>query len=172
MTTRRQVPGFNNERSHVVSVLVRALVYSSIFVSIVLIYVPVQVLNRSGISGTDAAGPVQFVGLIIGSIGALVAVWSVITFAVHGKGTPAPFDPPRTLVTHGPYRFVRNPMYLGATLALAGVAIYGESFGIGVYTCLFAVAGHLFVVFYEEPNLSRTFGREYESYCRSVRRWF
>jgi len=39
-----------------------------------------------------------------------------------GKGTPAPFDPPRKLVIRGPYRFVRNPMYIGAGMTLAGAA--------------------------------------------------
>jgi protein-S-isoprenylcysteine O-methyltransferase Ste14 len=75
-------------------------------------------------------------------------------------------------VIQGPYRFVRNPMYLGAGLALAGAAIFFESFPLLGYAVLFLVATHLFVVSYEEPTLRRTFGPEYEGYCRRVGRWW
>jgi len=88
-----------------------------------------------------------------------------------GKGTPAPFDPPRKLVIRGPYRFVRNPMYIGAGMTLAGAALFYESLSIFIYTCLFFLITHLFVVLYEEPTLRRTFGDEYETYFHRVRRW-
>jgi protein-S-isoprenylcysteine O-methyltransferase Ste14 len=96
----------------------------------------------------------------------------VFTFVFIGKGTPAPFDPPRKLVIRGPYRFVRNPMYIGAGMTLAGAALYYESLSVFIYTCLFFLATHLFVVLYEEPTLRRTFGDEYEAYCDRVKRWW
>ena len=71
----------------------------------------------------------------------------------------------------GPYRFVRNPMYIGAGMTLAGAALYYESLSVFIYTGLFLFITHLFVVLYEEPTLRRTFGDEYETYCRSTRRW-
>ena len=64
----------------------------------------------------------QVAGMVIGAAGGMVALWCVLTFAVIGRGTPAPFAPPRRLVTRGPYRFVRNPMYIGIGLILAGAA--------------------------------------------------
>ena len=71
----------------------------------------------------------------------------------------------------GPYRFVRNPMYIGATLALIGAALFYNSFPLLVYAALFTGATHLLVVGYEEPALRETFGQKYESYCNRVRRW-
>src|SRR5450631_479492 len=81
-------------------------------------------------------------------------------------------DPPRRLVVRGPYRFVRNPMYISAGLALAGAALFYESLPLLGYIGLYFVATHLFVVWYEEPVLRHTFGQEYEAYCRRVRRWW
>ena len=113
----------------------------------------------------------QVAGMVIGAAGAAVALWCIFTFASVGRGTPAPFDPPRRLVRQGPYRFVRNPMYIGAGLALVGAALFYESSLVLGYAGLFFLAMHLFVVCYEEPALRRTFGQEYELYCCRVRRW-
>jgi protein-S-isoprenylcysteine O-methyltransferase Ste14 len=103
--------------------------------------------------------------------GAALAVWCILSFAFLGRGTPAPFDPPRRLVLRGPYRYVRNPMYLGAALALAGAALFYRSGALLAYTGAFLLVMHAFVVWYEEPTLRRTFGESYEAYRRQVRRW-
>ena len=103
--------------------------------------------------------------------GAALAIASVLTFAFLGKGTPAPFDPPRKLVIAGPYRWVRNPMYIGAGLVLLGAAMFYGSFGLALYTIVFWSMAHLFVLFYEEPILRKKFGSEYEAYTSSRRRW-
>jgi len=63
-------------------------------------------------------------------------------------------------------------MYIGAGLALAGAALFYESVSLLGYTVLFFLATHLFVVWYEEPTLRRTFGQGYETYCLQVRRWW
>ena len=105
------------------------------------------------------------------TIGTAIALWCVLMFVFIGKGTPAPFDPPRKLVIRGPYRFVRNPMYIGAGMTLAGAALFYESLSIFIYTGAFFLITHLFVVLYEEPTLRRIFGDEYEAYFRRVRRW-
>jgi protein-S-isoprenylcysteine O-methyltransferase Ste14 len=153
-------------------VLVRAVTYAALFIGLVLIYVPARLLSWSGMVGPAAIEGPQVVGMVIGAAGAVVALWCIFTFASIGRGTPAPFDPPRRLVIRGPYRFVRNPMYIGAGLALAGAALFYESLPLLGYTGLFFLATHLFVVWYEEPTLRRTFGQEYEAYCRQVRRWW
>src|SRR5262249_47099275 len=59
-------------------------------------------------------------GLALLVAGAAVAVWCIATFVVQGRGTPAPFDAPRRLVAIGPYRYARNPMYVGVGLLLFG----------------------------------------------------
>jgi protein-S-isoprenylcysteine O-methyltransferase Ste14 len=153
-------------------VLVRAVTYAALFIGLVLIYVPARLLSWSGIVRPVAIGVQQVAGMIIGAAGAAVVLWCIFTFASVGKGTPAPFDPPRRLVIQGPYRLVRNPIYIGAGLALAGAALFYESLPLLGYTGLFFLATHLFVVWYEEPVLRRAFGQEYEVYCGRVRRWW
>jgi protein-S-isoprenylcysteine O-methyltransferase Ste14 len=153
-------------------VFVRAVTYAALFIGLVLIYVPARLLSWSGIVRPAAIEVQQVAGMAIGAAGAAVALWCIFTFASIGRGTPAPFDPPRRLVIQGPYHFVRNPMYIGAGLALAGAALFYESFPLVGYTGLFLLAAHLFVVWYEEPALRRTFGQEYCAYCCQVRRWW
>jgi protein-S-isoprenylcysteine O-methyltransferase Ste14 len=152
-------------------VVVRAVVYAALFIGVVLVYLPGRFLAWSGIAERATTGAPQVAGMIIVAIGTALALWCVLTFVFIGKGTPAPFDPPRKLVVRGPYRFVRNPMYIGAGMTIAGAAVYYESLSILSYTCLFFLITHLFVVLYEEPTLRRTFGDEYEAYFRRVRRW-
>jgi protein-S-isoprenylcysteine O-methyltransferase Ste14 len=152
-------------------VLVRALIYSALFIGLVLVYAPARVMNWSGIVRPDIALP-QIIGMIVGTLGAIIALWCIFTFISIGKGTPAPFDPPRRLVTRGPYRFVRNPMYIGAGLALGGAALFYQSWKLLVYTLFLFLVTHLFVLLYEEPTLRRTFSQDYETYCARVRRWW
>jgi protein-S-isoprenylcysteine O-methyltransferase Ste14 len=153
-------------------VLARTLTYSALFIGLLLVYLPARLLSWSGIVRPPAIEAPQITGMVIGAAGAAVALWCIFTFAFIGRGTPAPFDPPRRLVIGGPYRFVRNPMYFGAGLALAGAALFYESLPLLGYVGFFLLITHLFVVWYEEPTLRRTFGQEYEAYCRQVRRWW
>jgi protein-S-isoprenylcysteine O-methyltransferase Ste14 len=155
-----------------VFVLARAVTYAALFIGLVLVYLPARLVSWSGIVRPGALGVQQVAGIAAGAAGAAVALWCVLTFALTGRGTPAPFDPPRRLVIQGPYRFVRNPMYLGAALALASAALFYGSLPLLGYTGFFLVATHLFVVGYEEPTLGRTFGQAYERYCRKVGRWW
>jgi protein-S-isoprenylcysteine O-methyltransferase Ste14 len=152
--------------------LVRALTYATLFVGFVLVFLPARVLTWSGVAAPRALAIPQIAGMVITAMGAGLALWCVMTFAIVGRGTPAPFDPPRRLVIRGPYRYVRNPMYLGAALALAGAALFYESGPLTAYLGVFLVVAHSFVVWYEEPTLRRTFGDEYDAYRRRVRRWW
>jgi protein-S-isoprenylcysteine O-methyltransferase Ste14 len=131
----------------------RAITYATLFIGFLLVYLPARVLSMSGIARPTEIESAQIVGIIVGGVGALVALSCVSTFIWIGEGTPAPFDPPRRLVIRGPYRFVRNPMYIGAGLALAGAALFYKSAPLLVYGCAFLVVSHLFVMFYEEPTL-------------------
>jgi protein-S-isoprenylcysteine O-methyltransferase Ste14 len=154
------------------TVLVRALTYATLFIGLVLVFLPAQVLSVAGVPRPARFGGFQLAGMFIGFLGAAAAIGCIFTFAVLGRGTPAPFDPPRLLVVRGPYRYVRNPMYLGAGLALAGAALFYEAGALWAYTAGFLVLMHLFVVLYEEPTLRRTFGEDYEAYSRRVHRWW
>ena len=153
-------------------VLIRALTYSTLFIGLVLVFLPANVLSASGVVAPLAFGPWQFAGMVVGAAGAAVAVSCILVFAFAGRGTPAPFDPPRRLVTRGPYRVVRNPMYVGAALALTGAALFYRSPPLLAYVAAFGLITHLFVILYEEPTLRRTFGQDYEAYCVRTGRWW
>ena len=101
-----------------------------------------------------------------------IVLWCIWDFAVVGRGTLAPVDPPKQLVVRGPYRFVRNPMYVGVVLILLSEAALFESVVMLGYSVVFFLAVHCFVVLYEEPTLRRRFGDSYEAYRLHVRRWW
>jgi len=103
--------------------------------------------------------------------GVPLALTCAVLFAIRGNGTPAPFDPPRTFVASGPYRAVRNPMYVGGWLTIAGVALVMRSTGIVVLSLVALLAAHLFVILYEEPTLTAKFGASYDRYRATVPRW-
>jgi protein-S-isoprenylcysteine O-methyltransferase Ste14 len=152
-------------------VTMRALAYASLFVGLMLVFVPARLLGWTGIAA-PVQGPLRSAGMVVAVMGGVLALWCVMEFARRGRGTPAPFDPPRRLVTTGPYRWVRNPMYVGAGLALAGAALVYGSIALWAYLALFMLTAHLAVVLYEEPTLKRVFGRDYASYRRAVGRWW
>ena len=113
----------------------------------------------------------RFIGLIPIALGAMLYLWCAWDFTFTGKGTPAPFDPPKEMVARGLYRYVRNPMYVAASLALIGEALLFESVLILIYAAIVFSVFHLWVIFYEEPTLKRKFGESYERYCLKVARW-
>ena len=152
-------------------VFIRAITYATLFIGLVLVFLPAQLLSPA-LARPAVIGVPQVLGMVVAVGGGAIALWCILSFALVGRGTPAPFDPPRRLVVSGPYARVRNPMYLGAGLALGGAALfYGSSALLG-YAAAFLLVTHLFVVLYEEPTLRRSFGSEYEAYCRQVRRWW
>jgi protein-S-isoprenylcysteine O-methyltransferase Ste14 len=97
--------------------------------------------------------------------------WCNGLFTFIGRGTLAPIAEPIFLVRSGPYQWVRNPMYLALFLMIGGEALLFHSLWLFGYVLLLAVAVHLFVVFVEEPRLTRRFGESYQSYLRTVPRW-
>jgi protein-S-isoprenylcysteine O-methyltransferase Ste14 len=111
------------------------------------------------------------IGWAIGVAGALLALTCVVTFLTIGRGTPAPFDPPRKFVAVGPYRWVRNPMYVGGFGALLGGGLIVASPAIVLLAFGFLLLMHLFVALHEEPALSERFGDSYRQYKASVSRW-
>jgi protein-S-isoprenylcysteine O-methyltransferase Ste14 len=110
-------------------------------------------------------------GTILMILGGALVLSCGATFVARGQGTPAPFDPPRKFVATGPYRWARNPMYVGGLALFIGFGLWHRSISIlilsGVVTCCL----HLFVLLIEEPGLERRFGESYLEYKRTVRRW-
>lgn len=110
-------------------------------------------------------------GLVAMAAGAALASACIALFAGVGRGTPAPFDPPRRFVAVGPYRVVRNPMYVGGFALLLGWALYRHSPSVLLFAAAWLLLVHVFVVGYEEPTLRHKFGADYERYLASVPRW-
>jgi protein-S-isoprenylcysteine O-methyltransferase Ste14 len=107
--------------------------------------------------------------LLVG--GACLLLWCVREFYVCGRGTLAPWAPPQRLVTTGPYRFSRNPMYLGVTTILLGWSALWASPLLVVYAVLVSCAFHFRVLLSEEPWALRQFGAEWREYAARVPRW-
>lgn len=110
-------------------------------------------------------------GLAVVAIGSAGLLWCVRDFYVSGKGTLAPWAPPKELVVVGLYRHSRNPMYVSVVMILVGWATAFASAGLLAYALAVAVAFHLRVVLGEEPWLARTHGAAWERYIRRTRRW-
>ena len=149
-------------------ILLRTLLFALTFVATSLVLVPRWIL---GASRVVREGPLMGLGIALIALGAALMLWCWGEFAARGRGTPAPFDPPRRLVVRGPYRHVRNPMYVAALLVILGQAAIYRSTSLVWYAAAFATASFLFVVIYEERTLARRFGADYAAYRAAVRRW-
>lgn len=99
-------------------------------------------------------------------------LWCVHLFYVAGRGTLAPWAPPKHLVTASVYRVTRNPMYIAVLTILVGWALAFVAVSLWIYAAAIALAFHLRVVFYEEPWLARTYGSAWLAYRAEVPRWF
>jgi protein-S-isoprenylcysteine O-methyltransferase Ste14 len=100
--------------------------------------------------------PVRVFGTVLLLAGLIVLIQAFWRFVVEGLGTPAPVAAPDRLVLGGPYRRVRNPMYVAVLAVVVGQALLLASV----------------VRFYEEPTLARRYGAQYEAYRRAVPAWW
>ena len=116
--------------------------------------------------------PLRVGGLILIAAGVVVVLQAFVRFVVEGLGTPAPVAPTKRLVVGGLYRYVRNPMYLAVAAIIVGQALALGQPVLLLYAGAFAAAVAAFVHWYEEPTLSRQFGRQYEAYRRAVPAWW
>jgi protein-S-isoprenylcysteine O-methyltransferase Ste14 len=151
------------------SLALRTIVFAVLMPATVLVYVPWLILGTSG-ERPDVLGW-RALGLLPLLAGVAVLLLCFAGFILEGRGTPAPYDPPRRLVTGALYRRVRNPMYVGVTTALVGEAIVFGSLALLAWSVVMWLTFHLFVVLYEEPDLRARFDGAYEEYLHRVPRW-
>lgn len=149
------------------SLVIRNTVFTIVVPGLGGAWVPAWLLTRGG--GT--ATPVAWEAVPVIAAGAALYLWCAWNFAAVGRGTPGPWDAPRTVVARGPYRWVRNPIYLSALLVVLGEAGLFGSLRLLVYAGVLAACFHLLVTGYEEPSLRRRFGPAYLAYRREVPRW-
>ena len=143
----------------------------------VTIIIPVIILSasKSIAIGWRVSAPLNFLPLIVGAsvimFGLAPVVKTISLFATIGKGTLAPWDPPKHLVIGGVYRHVRNPMISGVMFVLLGEAILFGSILLFGWFALFVLVNMIYIPLVEESGLARRFGDEYLQYQKNVPRW-
>jgi protein-S-isoprenylcysteine O-methyltransferase Ste14 len=148
------------------SLAARNLVFTIVVPGLGGAWLPWRILTRDG----PAAASAWEAAAVIAA-GVVLYAWCVWNFAAVGRGTPGPWDAPALVVATGPYRWVRNPIYLAALLVVTGEAWLFTSLPLLAYAGAMAVCFHLFVLGYEERVLRRRFGRGYAEYQSTVGRW-
>jgi protein-S-isoprenylcysteine O-methyltransferase Ste14 len=138
------------------------------------VVVPLWLRRRNGLVWETPANAVEWGAVVAGfvalAIGLALFAASLSRFVVQGKGTLAPWDPPRHLVVAGPYRYVRNPMISGVAFILIGEALLLRAAPHAWWAVLFIVINVVYISTVEEPQLEQRFGDDYRTYCRHVPR--
>jgi protein-S-isoprenylcysteine O-methyltransferase Ste14 len=119
----------------------------------------------------EAAPALQALGLASIAGGLFLLVECFGRFALEGRGTPAPLAPPNRLIVTGPYRRVRNPMYVAVVALILGQAALFGDVRLLAYAAAVWLGFHLFVLIYEEPTLRRAFPKDYAAFTAAVPRW-
>jgi protein-S-isoprenylcysteine O-methyltransferase Ste14 len=110
-------------------------------------------------------------GLVIGSVGAVLALVAGYHLIVHGQGTPLPLDPPQRLVTTGPYAYVRNPQAIAMLLMVCGETLIVRSWLLWCMLPLTLLYLEVLVGPWEERQLIRQHAESYVQYRRQVHKW-
>ncbi len=149
----------------------KATLFTLVVPGTVVVLVPYLLLADASLGGVDFLG-MALLGLLPLVLGAALYLRCAYDFVWSGRGTPLPLDPPIQLVLSGPYRYCRNPMYVGVLAILAGeVLLYGD-LRLLYFLLAMAVLFNIFILGYEERALGRQFGEAYAHYCEAVPRWF
>jgi protein-S-isoprenylcysteine O-methyltransferase Ste14 len=116
---------------------------------------------------------VRILGIVLIALGTLLMLASFSRFPIEGSGTPFPTNPPssRRVLVGGPYRYVRNPMYVSFGVVLTGMSLYLGRPALLVYAAVLLLLLAAFVHWYEEPTLVRRFGDQYAAYRAQVGAW-
>jgi len=114
---------------------------------------------------------IRTAGALLIAAAAVIVMETFLRSALQGIGTPAPIAPTRRLVVTGSYRYVRNPMYIAVVSLVIRQAMFFGSAGVLAYGLCAWLVTHLFVVFYEEPTLRRSFPDDYPAFTAHVPRW-
>jgi protein-S-isoprenylcysteine O-methyltransferase Ste14 len=138
----------------------------------VAIVVPAWIIRSTGAPGFgDSSLAFRAGGAIMLGLGLFLWYRTVSLFVVIGKGTLAPWDPPRRFVVRGIYRHVRNPMITGVLLVLLGEATFLSSPSLFRWFLFFLALNLIYIPLIEEPELHNRFGPDYDEYRKNVPRW-
>jgi len=141
----------------------------------VTIVIPIWIARRNHLSFVPPVNVRGFALVLVGAVvlggGLMLFTACVFLFWTRGRGTLAPWDPPRQFVAEGPYRLVRNPMISGVIFVLIGEACILRSKPIAEWAALFALINLICIPLIEEPMLEARFGESYRRYVASVPRF-
>jgi protein-S-isoprenylcysteine O-methyltransferase Ste14 len=158
-----------------VATLRRSVIVSILFTifggpGIILVYLPLAITRFRVPASEPAWQRAAAASLIVAGLVPLLE--SIARFVRVGRGTLMPNVPTEQLVATGLYLFVRNPMYVGDLVVLAGEALLFRSYWMVAYAAAIWLGLDQFIRRYEEPTLRRRHGAEYQRYCEQVRRWW
>jgi protein-S-isoprenylcysteine O-methyltransferase Ste14 len=153
-----------------IPVWVRAAVFVALVPGAVVGWLPWYIAGAPAMDSLPPRG-MRVAALAVALMGWAVLLWCARDFARRGQGTPAPYDPPRRLVTGGLYQFVRNPMYVAVVTSIVAQAVWYGSRAVLWYGVGMALLFHARVVLFEEPALASAFGDEFAAYRARVPRW-
>ena len=155
--------------------LIRHLLAIAALPFTVAVLIPWWIARRYHITLAMDQSSLQIAGQCVGSIivaaGLLLFGTTLWYFAVRGRGTLAPWDPPRALVVDGPYRYVRNPMISGVLFILFGEALLLLSWPHAQWALFFLFVNVVYIPLLEEPILAQRFGDDYRLYRQNVWRF-
>lgn len=145
---------------------------------VMTVLIPTIIVYRTGTDTFDLAAYSPGLRIAIGGVGVLsigcglsLMVATNRLFATIGHGTLAPWNPTEHLVVEGIYRHVRNPMITGVFAILFGESLLAASRPLFFWSLIFVTVNVALIPLFEEPDLVKRFGRNYEEYRRHVPRW-
>ena len=136
-----------------------------------LVFIPAVIVWASGERLSVAGGWRLSTGVVLLAAGLSLALWTMALFNRIGKGTAAPWDPPKKLVVAGPYRHVRNPMLTSVFIMLIAEVLLTGSTAVAVWFAVFLCVNMLYFPLVEEKELLRRFGDDYARYKANVPRY-
>ena len=147
------------------------IIFTFVVPGTVTVLIPYWLLTPSYTRFSFDLGLFRYGSVLFMLLGIALYFWCLWHFTFSGRGMPAPIDPTEELVVQGPYRVVRNPMYLAVLAVLLGEVVLFEAPVLITYTVIWVAIVFSVVLVYEEPALRRQFGDTYRRYCAEAPRW-
>ena len=141
----------------------------------IVLVIPISVLSYLGAPLASfyhwPHGLLQWCLMAIGLLLLFVGVAATIEFARVGDGTPIPFDPPKRVVTSGPYAFTANPMQIISAFFMAVLALYAQSWGLAFIALMFAIFDSVYATWYNRANIALAMPQPWSDYRMAVNEW-
>lgn len=137
----------------------------------VIVVIPLIILFFTGYHYKPSAGAFFITGMVLLLAGFLLSAWTMVLFNNIGKGTAAPWNPPKNLVIEGPYSYLRNPMITGVLLILISECFLLSAISLIWWVIIFFIINNIYFVLFEEKQLENKFGNLYKEYKKNVPMW-